>query len=551
MRGPSPATISSLDELYRLTGERWWFGKDRGPAMVALLRKIGGTGEPLAIPRVIALTLDPRAEIAEAAGDAIKALRRRIDVRDVPAFERVVRTMSHSLHSGMERWAKMTRDDVRTLAGLRAGPVLLQLAMCHSSGFVREEAIRRSATCADGSETAFLLLRANDWVEPVRALAQAALRARLTVEHIPDLLAVLPIIDAMHGWGRLGAKRILDEIEALLRGPSALDGLLAAVDSSDRFVRLGGYRRLFERYGLGASAHGGDEGPYRSSPGSTEPIFAAAMHDSDPVIRAWAARWIVNADHAGFGAFVDELLRHPLGSIRFAAVNRLLASGSRLPWSALLLDPHAGVRALAQTASLDAGKDPDSEYRARLATSQGRHLGVALVGLSETGGPTDVALVRGYLTNKRPVVRRHALEALAKFGVDDIVELGLAALVDESPSVARAGRDILVAQISRVAGDNVWSAFTRASAGKSAALDVMWHLPFWDSLRYFLRAVGTSDAAFGERVVHYIERWLARLQYRFVPAPPSLEAELRDAVGTSKVPDPVRRKLVAVLEGPR
>ncbi|NVB81739.1 MAG: hypothetical protein HOV81_25315 [Kofleriaceae bacterium] len=543
MRAPSPATFASIDELYHLT-----YAKARPPAIVALLRKIGRTGEPLAIPRIIAVTLDPRTEIAEATGDAVLQLRRHLDVRDVPEFERVFRTMSYSLHTGMERWAKLTPGDIKTLAGLRAGPTLLQLAMCHPSGFVREEAIRRSATCSDGSETAFLLLRANDWVEPVRALAEAALRARLTVEHVPDLLAVLPIIDAMHGWGRLGAGKILDEIEALLRGSSALDGLRNAIDSPDRFVRRRGYRRLFERYRLGASVPAGD--PYRGSPEAKEHVFVAAMRDPDPGIRAWAARWIVNADHAVFGTFVDELLRHRLGSIRFATANRLLSSGSRLPWSALLLDPHAGVRAIAQTAALEAGKDPDSEYRARLAASQGRQLGLALVGLSETGGPADAALVRGYLANARPVVRRHALEALATFAVDDIVELALAALLDESPSVARAGRDILVAHIARVRGEDVWSAFTRASAGKIAALDVFWHLPVWDGLRNLVRALDTSDAAFGERVRRYIERWFARLQYRFVPAPPSLEAEIRAAIGTSKLPDSVRRKLVAVLDVP-
>lgn len=80
---------------------------------------------------------------------------------------------------------------------------------------MREEAIRRSATSADGSEIPFLLLRSNDWVKPVREAAQSALRARLAPAHVPDLVKALPMLDAMHRWGRLGSSNIVDDIEQL------------------------------------------------------------------------------------------------------------------------------------------------------------------------------------------------------------------------------------------------------------------------------------------------------------------------------------------------
>lgn len=552
-------TLALIDELYRLASERTWFSGScaRAHAITSLLQRIADTREPLAIPRIISLTLDRRSEIAEAAGESVKKLGELVNVRELAMFDRAFRDLSPWTHSESAPWRGMGPAGLRTVAALSTGATLLQLAMCHPNGYVRAEAIRRSATCADGSEVAFLLLRSNDWVKPVRELAQAALRARLSPVHVPDLVAASPILDDMHRWGRLGSPKIIEEIEQLLRDPSALPGLLVASRSPDRFVRRGAYRRLLERDHFQVP----DEGPatedrpvpYRSStarPHSKHDLVVAAMRDPDPALRAWAGRWLTAADDAVFAPLAAELLRNRWGAVRFGAAQRLLAAGSQLPWSDLLLDPHAGVRALAQQAALDAGKDPDTEYRARVASSQGARLGVALVGLSETGGPTDATLVRGYLRNERPIVRKIALHALANFKVDDVVEIALTALLDKSPTVTRAARDLLLARITSVRGADVWSKFRTNSSepGKRAALAVISQLGFWDSLPHLLRAFDANDETLRPRVQLYVTRWLARQTRVFVPPPASLANELRGLIRESRLPEQLRRELVGVLE---
>ncbi|MBS1122187.1 MAG: hypothetical protein H6Q90_4415 [Deltaproteobacteria bacterium] len=559
MQALTADTLALIDELYRLANEHTWFSgsRARADAITSLLQRIADTGEPLAIPRIISLTLDSRLEIAEAAGQSVRKLRELVNVRGLSMFDRAFRDLSPGTHPESARWRDMRPTDLRTVAALGAGPTLLQLAMCHPSGYVREEAIRTFATCADGSEVAFLLLRANDWVTPVRDLAQTALRARLGAEHIPDLVAALPILDAMHRWARLGSTKLIDEIEQALRDPSAAPGLLVALRSPDRFIRRGAYRRLLERDQLQVSDErpraGDSQAPFPSpadTPRSKEDIFVFAMRDPDPAIRAWAGRWLIAADDAVFAPLAAQLLRSRLGAVRFGAAQRLIAAGSPLPWSDLLLDPHAGVRALAQQAALEAGKDPDVEYRARLASSQGARLGMVLVGLSETGGPGDATLVRGYLRNDRPAVRKSALHALANFKVDDVVELALAALLDETSSVTRAARDLLLARITSVRGADVWSMFitTSSGPGKRAALAVISHRDFWESLPSLLRAFDASDETLRPRIQLYVTRWLARQTRIFVPPPASLANELPELIRDSRLPDHVRRELVGVLE---
>lgn len=559
MKALTADTLALIDELYRLANERTWFaGGPRTDAITKLLQRIADTREPLAIPRIIALTLDGRREVAEAAGQSVRSLRELVNVRDLGVFDRAFRDLSPWAHSESAPWRGMGPADLRTVAALSTGATLLQLAMCHPNGYVRAEAIRRSATCADGAEVAFLLLRSNDWVKPVRELAQAALRARLRAEHVPDLVAALPILDAMHRWARLGSPRLLEEIERLLRDPSAIPSLLAASRSPDRFVRRAAYRRLFDLDPLwlpdDRTVHDDRQGPYRSpasTPRSKHDLVVAAMRDPDPALRAWAGRWLISADDAVFAPLTAELLRSRWGAVRFGAAQRLLTMGSQLPWSDLLLDSHGGVRALAQQAALEAGTDPDAEYRARVASSQGARLGVALVGLSETGGPADATLVRGYLRSERPVVRNSALHALANFEVDDIVQLALDALLDASSTVTRAARDLLLARITNVRGADVWSSLVTASSehGKRAALAVIAHLGFWESLPHLLRAFDANDATLRPGIEMYVTRWLARQTRIFVPPASSLVNELRELIAKSRLPDRVRRELGAVLEG--
>ncbi|HUQ03394.1 MAG TPA: hypothetical protein VM261_12915 [Kofleriaceae bacterium] len=528
MRAFSDETQALIDEIAGHATDR----SDPRTALGSIVRD----GDPWVIPRIIGLVLDERRDVAEAAGDAVAALRQHVGVRDLGLFDRAFRGLPEWGHPLNMRWTRLRPDALRALASLRAGPVLLQLAMCHADGFVREEAIRRSATCADGSEVGFLLVRANDWVKPIRELAQAALRARLRVENIPDLVAALPLLDAMHGWGRLGGRAIVDEIEELLARPSAVPALVAATRSPDRRARRGAYRRLLDGAQLSL-----DE---------TRDLFASALRDRDTRLGAWAAHRLVDAPANLFASFRDPLLRHRVASVRFGAAHRLTSAGQPLPWRELLVDPHPDLRALAQRVALDDGGEPDSEYRARLHSSQGALLGVALVGLSETGGPADETIVRGFLQHARAVVRRSALVALAGFDAGDVPQLALTALLDESPAVNRTARDLLLAKPPLLRGSDVWSVFTRASttAGKRAALAVLAALGYWERLVYLLRAFETNDEVLRANVDAYLMRWWRRASQIFDAPSASVAAELRELLGASSLSASWRDGLRRVVE---
>jgi hypothetical protein len=391
---------------------------------VQALAAIVDAGGAQGLPRILGLALDPRRELAEAAGDAVQQLAQRVAVHELIALDHDFRASWHALYEQELRWWRLQPRELATLAALRAGPTLIQLAMLHGSGYIREHAIRFAAASSDGSELAFLLLRANDWVASVRVAAHGALRARLTARHVPDLVAALPLIDAMSTWQRASVSGIVGELEQRLWAPDAFAALEAAARGADRVLRRAAVRRLLDAPALQAA------------------WIAAALEDPDPAIRMGVGWRLVNGEADAFAAHTDALLRSGFSAIRYAAAQRVVTSRAGLPWRALLLDSHGGVRALAQHAALEAGADPDVEYRALVASSAGRLLAQALIGLGETGGPHDAELMRGLLADPLPVVRRGALRGLAGLRVDDLGMLARGALSDASPAVVRAARDL-------------------------------------------------------------------------------------------------------------
>lgn len=225
-----------------------------------------------------------------------------------------------------------------------------------------------------------------------------------------------------------------------------------------------------------------------------------------------------------------------------------MALGRPIPWAELLLDSHADVRALAQTAALDAGTNPDDAYRAALKTTHGARLGFALFGLAETGGRGDVELVRGFMRHERPIVRASALLALERFKVDDLIPLAMSALFDDSPTVTKTARELLLARVSSLNAHDVWSAFTSTTStpGKRAALAILASLGFWESAPHLIRA--TRDDAANQIAARHIERWLARQNRIFVAPSSALAAELRSALGEPNVSEDLRRDVSAVLD---
>ncbi len=525
----SPATHELIDDVVRVAGERVWPWRRAAllSDMEEKLREVGASGQWLAMPRLVPLACCGRRELADIAALSIGDLLRSVRMADLGVVDRALRQLAEcSEHYGA--WAALKPAALDALSGVVEASAVLQVAMCHRSGYVRERAVRLAAAESDGVDVPMLLLRANDWVEPVRVAATEVLRAQLRPDRASHFVAALPLLERMRGWERIDDVSIVDEIDAFVASEAAAKALREGLAARGRDERFACCRRVAELGGRDAYD-----------------VLRGAAGDRDPAISHWAARTLCEADEPVFLSSAELLLGHRTGSVRHAAAWRLVSLGQPLPWNHLLFDRHAGVRAIAQQLAAKAGVDPADEYRRALAAGSGAERAATISGLGETGGADDVALVGGVANDASPRVRVAVLRTLARLAADDVSARCVAALGDPSPSVCHAGRELLLMRPGAVAPSVLWRALASAPtpAGKRDALTVLAAGDYWETAPYILRAAAGEDALVRARAEHHLEQWIARRTRVFTSPRAETALAIRDALGLPGLAEGVRRRV--------
>lgn len=328
---------------------------------------------------------------------------------------------------GLTSSPQWSRDRAQDLEGLVSDDSLKStvygLASLNGSGYVREAAVKLLATCDDGREIAFLVIRQNDWVTAVSSVAQQAVLERIDDRRLPYLLACLPLLLRYHTNTRRRLTYIVDSILQLLVSPShnlLLQEALRGVDQAN-------YQRLLRIL--------------QDLPGEHRPrVIHQALNSANPVIRLIAARRVKDTiEEAEQDMLIEQLRRDTSMPVRQLGL-RLAAerntASARAIWEAALLDSHISIRELAQ---YHARKFEDFNisdyYRTQLGDRS--RLVNALLGLAEVGRDNDVECLIPYLTNERVRVRVAAVRAIGRLGKSNAVDLLIRSVQDESPGVSK------------------------------------------------------------------------------------------------------------------
>jgi len=359
-------------------------------------------------------------------------------------IDRVHRGRTYSVPAEFPDWHRFRPADVADLALRSSRPVVAAgLLSMHPDGYVREAAVRILAETPEPAALPFLLVRAADWVAPVRDQARAAVRARLTdpAASPADLLRTLPVLERMSADAARSntfASETLDRLRAGLATPD----LVAGLHHETHQVRRCSARALVARDDV------------------TIEILATALAQHDTVTATTLASAALRNDDAGdpddpgeagvlgFGEVVAALWGSRIGSLRAEALHRAQAGHAPLARSMSeegLVDRSPGVRFLAQRWLVGQGVDVRGRYEAALP----RHV-IALHGLAEVAGPGEqeevAALVATYLGDERPRARAFAVQAIGVLRGAAAQPVMLAAFDDPSPAVVRAAGQVLAGQ---------------------------------------------------------------------------------------------------------
>jgi HEAT repeat protein len=437
------------------------------------------------------------------------AERLRDGVRDLPAsaWVRLDETLRRSTAMGSQysapHWLRAPEDVRRlTLPAATEGAVLGLLAS-HRSGYVREEAVRRLALVGDGTELPPLLVRANDWVDPVRERAVNALRARLVPAYAEHWVRALPLVLRLRDTGRGDAQPLVDEVLALLDADEAHEAVRSGLYIPDRAVNRACFAIL---------ARPGAPGHAR---------LAFDVLGSDHVsMRLSAVHLARSLGDPELRDLLPVMLRDRASSVRLAAV-RLARERDAWGWApavrALLLDRAAAVRGEVR-ALLSAAEPMDfAAFYLEQVRDGSPRLAEAAAGLAETRTAEDAGRIAPLVDHGQPRVRAAALRALARLTGDAAVPALVRAVGDASPRVSRAAADalpprIVVAQAGALAG---WMDAAHPLHVRRNALRLLSWRGKWDGIAWILRGCGDADPEIRGAARSHLNRWLQRFNRTF------------------------------------
>ncbi|MFH9677553.1 hypothetical protein ACH4L5_35540 [Streptomyces sp. NPDC017405] len=267
----------------------------------------------------------------------------------------------------------------------------LALALCHSDGRIRQEAVRHAARYP--GLLPLVVIRCADWAGPVREDARQLLREALDADSALDLASLILRV-GRRDRGAFG----VDVLGQILRRASR-ERLAALFTDPDRVVRRFAYRLAVEGRLLRPAE-----------------LARAAARDEDTVVQdlcATAALTALGDDEEAYEDVLPHLLSARNPRTRSAGVTGLRRAGWSDRADPFLGDRSALVRACPRYVVRQRGGDPAAWYRERCTAPDDPEIAPgAVIGLAECGNRADAGLLWPLLTHPAAGVRARAVAGL-------------------------------------------------------------------------------------------------------------------------------------------
>ncbi|MCA9174800.1 MAG: HEAT repeat domain-containing protein [Planctomycetales bacterium] len=449
-----------------------------------LLRRLALHGEPAALP--VVLDALQKGVCRPLAAAAIHRLLMELPPGDLPHLERVFGRAYGWLCS-----SEVTKKDVAGAAGFGAHrTAVLGLLSLHRNGHVRHEALAELGRVHSGDELRFLLLRLNDWVEPIHRDARELVQQRLASDYLEHFLAALPLVVRLMACRRRDLRDLVVGLVESLVGSGLLEQAFAHRDrDSSRCVAE-----------LAMTTAGVDR----------QKLVEIGLRSSDPVIRLRYARFAKGSPPEA----ALEACGQMLGD-RFMPVRRegLLLKAELCPelrdeiWCACLFDRSRSLRELARFQLRGFKIDIADVYRRAVSESEADWIAVA--GLAETGDESDLPLFRELLGSSSCRIRAQAVVGLGRLGSEQDRDRLAASLRDSSSRVAGEAARQILSQPANV-GPEYWEQLLTDDLpdhGGRVILRIVFGLGRWASLPTLLRVAATGRPALAQYADKMLELW--------------------------------------------
>ena len=491
----SKETREALTELARTKpGFLESVSEQAGDRATQLFEEVAAADELGSVPS-LANFLSAKKPMSAAAKIAIRQIMSGRSPDELSRLDENCRQFS-TYSSSYWPWAQIKPGEVSRIAS-SDDVYILGLLSFHPSGWVRSESIKRLNLQSGGDELAYLIIRANDWVEPVRKLAWSAIRRRLRSENADAFARNMGIVVALEAKTRTSMRELLADIyDFLLTTPRALD---SAIAHENFRIRRGAFRTA-----------------YRLDEEQRSRFIKLALKDSDALIRLVAAKQAALLSDAGLRSeFMKIVLTDRWHAVRSRALHMAVSDADDSTEAILLellLDRSRSVRSAARFYLRQLGaEDFRSIY---LDALTGDNPAVAILGVGECGIADDATAINLYLESSNPTILSAAVTATSRLlpSESDGMLLGILAHPHKAPSnaAARQLRERVSPQTQPRLGE-IYEDPSLPLHARLNALKLLGKAGKWDTLIYWLRGTGDKEA----KIAEYCERGLRRWQHAF------------------------------------
>jgi HEAT repeat protein len=531
LRALSPATLELTRSLYRKPGliDRW----NADARTIKTIYKIGAANEAAAIRDLMSFGLSRDREVRTAARANIEHLLSLVPVEALPVLDDWLRQTWEFL----EDWYGLQPKGVGVLRpDTHADRVFLGLIASHRSGFVREEAIRILGLDESESIVPFLLIRLADWVNPVRLAAEREVVRRLEPRYARIFVDCLALMDRLGDTTRF-SRSISHRVDELLQAPQCADELRRGMNHASRGIR----RRCFRIAARAPQLPVAD-------------VVAHAIRDHDVVVRRWAFAAATEMLPDNRIALREQAARDSYAPIRRVAFEAVAADpGSHLSdFEFFLMDRSAPIRRECQAVVAKRFAFPAADfYRARLLVPHARQIEVAVLGISETGGPKDAGAMITLLDHWSVRVRRAAIRAARTVGAKVSSVLLLNTIALDRPSVVREAVLALLAE-RMISAESIWAATTKNPDHRAriAALNALQIADKWTQIRLYLDAAADAEPSLSRRAVELIGLWVRKFNTTFTQPTTEDKIAVSSALAAIKnfLPNELSRELMFIVQ---
>lgn len=498
MRPASATLMANLEALHVRPPN------DSGSAWAQAIEDIAGESHPIVALSLAPLVLHFDLRVANTALRVLHRVLERLDENGILWIAREARHFGIAHGSLLRSWAELRQVDIANLDTFGEASVgLMCLASVHANGYVRQAAVERLAKYRGALPMAFLLLRINDWVRPVRAAARLTVFGRLHEARQGDrgrfdeLLENLALVQNIERWSRDDHGPVRSAIELTL-SKYPLDDLLDVAQKTKigaRQLRL--FRRMLEHH-----------------PDARFKIIERGLNSRNGAVRFWAAREAIrNLSLEELGAFMDAMQKDPLAIVRYEAVFALatkLHPNDPAIMIPFLVDPSADVRFLAAYYLEKSKFDVRNHYLQILEGATDATRAPVIAALGARGKPGDEAAISRYCEHADPEVRAAAVFARGKLQRGDDISWILRALQDSHKSVVREAARQLESRAHIVDPQilDAWFASESRLSMRRQALRIGAKMERWDALIFLLKALRRNDLALHKDIEIEVRRWI-------------------------------------------